>query len=175
MHQTVTRHVPSPAAFQLRVVVRAKLHFHLLKFLGANTLLLQLANCFVEYGEGLVGAELRLVQDACDHLRWAVVVEDVAHRIVDAARSIHRHLLLQDQPAVHASGAAAVQRLVEHCRGVPVGSAAPRRSSLCGGSLTSAGFGGGPEGMSWKYRSASAKPSSGWTSPRISSTALDGA
>src|SRR3989442_15866454 len=129
MHQTVTRHVPSPAAFQLRVVVRAKLHFHLLELLGANTLLLHFANRFVEYGEGLVGAELRLVQDARDHLRWAVVVEDVAHRIVDAARSIHRHLLLQDQPAGHASRAAALQRLGEQWRRGPLPTRTPTQCS----------------------------------------------
>ena len=67
-----------------------------------------------------VAGKFRLVQDARDHLRGAVVAEDV----VDAAVGFDGDLFFEHQFAMQASGAAAVQRLIEQGHGAPIARAA---------------------------------------------------
>jgi len=66
------------------------------------------------------------MEDAGDQLHGAVVVEDIAHGIVNAALGFESHLALEDEGAVQAAGAAAVESAVGEGEGVPIGGAARR-------------------------------------------------
>ena len=70
--------------------------------------------------ERLLGIVFRLVEHARDKQRRPVVVKKIAHGILNAAAGIHRDLLLEHELAIDAAGAAAVQRVIEHGRGIPV-------------------------------------------------------
>ena len=69
----------------------------------------------------------RLVENARDHQRRPVVIEQIADWIMDSAFGVHRDLPLKHQPPIDAPRAPAVQRLIQHRRGVPIGSQPARR------------------------------------------------
>ena len=110
VHQAIARHVAAATALESGVIVGAPFHLDLLQFVFADAVLLDFVQDRVERGErGGVG-DFRLVQDARDHLRWAVVIEKVVH----AALGFDRDLLFEHEFAVHAAGAPAMQRLIQH-------------------------------------------------------------
>ena len=119
VHQAEARHVGTHAAFEHRVVVRAEFHFHGIELVERDSLLLNLLDDFIEDGDRSLRSEFRLVEDARDHLRGTVGVEDVG-----AAVHIHGDLLFEDKLAIDATGAAAVQDAIENPGGVPIGGSA---------------------------------------------------
>ena len=126
MHQAVAR--DAVAAFERRDVVGAKLHFGVLEFIAIDAVLANFVEHCVVRGERLLGGIFGLVEEAPDQQRRPVVIEKIADRIIDAAAGVHGDLLFEDQLAIDAAGAAAVERLVEHGQRVPVGRAASRRA-----------------------------------------------
>ncbi len=103
MHQAIAWHA-SAAAFERGVIVGTEFYFELIEFVLRDAALLDFANHGIKLGEGGVAREFGLVQDFGDHLRGAVVAEDV----LDAAVDLDGDLFFENEMAVHASGAAAV-------------------------------------------------------------------
>src|SRR5437879_12842942 len=68
------------------------------------------------------------MEHARDEQRGAVVIKQIAHGIMDPAGGIDGDLLLQHKAAINAAGTAAVESLVEHGQGVPVGRSALGRA-----------------------------------------------
>ena len=100
VHEAETRHVGTHAAFEHRVIIGAKFHFHGVEFLGADSLLLNIFNNGIESGDSGVTGVFGTMKDARDHLRGAIGIEGVV-----AAVGFERDLLFEHELAVDAESA----------------------------------------------------------------------
>src|SRR5882724_5197103 len=112
--------MPAAAAFECGEIIGAPFYFQLIQFGITNSLFLYYANDFVEGSKSIFAGNFRLVKNACGHLRRAVVAENIVYTAV----GFHGDLFFENQFAMHATGAAAVQSLVEKSHGAPIGCAA---------------------------------------------------
>src|SRR5229473_60740 len=120
MHQAIAGHVTAPSAFESGVIVGAPFDLEVLELVLGDAVLLDFADDGVEGIERSCVRIFRLVQNAGGHLRGAVEAENV----VNAAIGFNRDLLFEDEFAMDASRASAVQRLIEQRHGVPIEGAA---------------------------------------------------
>src|SRR6202030_981238 len=94
----------------------------------ADAIFLDFADYGVEGGERGFAGKFWFVQDARNHLRRAVVAEDV----VDATVGFHGNLFFEHEFAMEASSTASVQRHIEQSHGAPITGAA-RRNGIANG------------------------------------------
>ena len=128
---------------------------HCFELVAINSLLAHGFDDGVVGGERLVVGNFRLVEQARDHQRGSVVVEEIADRILDAAGGVHGDLLLEHELAIDAAGAASVQGLIEHGQRVPIGRAAFGRAIADGDARQRAEFFldlGAAHGIEWALR-----------------------
>src|SRR5579862_1158065 len=124
MHQAEAGHVGAHAAFEHGVEVGTEFHFELPKLGFGDAFVADAGYDLVESGDGLLGGVFGLVQHAGDHEGWAVVVEEVAGGVMDAAADFESDLRFEDEAAIEAGGAAGVEGAIEHAGGEPAGSGA---------------------------------------------------
>ena len=191
MHQAVTRDVTAVAAFQRGIVVGAQFHLDGLEFFFGDAFFLISRITAVVSGKSRLRWILGLVQNARDHQRGTVVVENIA----DAAFGLDRDLLFEHEAAVDATrrglreapDRASPWRTIPACgvrASVSDGDAGQRTEFLLdvaaalfvlrrlAGSATEASR---RPGISREILSGKLRPSSVFTSPRINRTALFGA
>ena len=121
VHQAVTGHAAAPA-LERGKIIGAKFYFQLVEFVLRDSVLLDFANDRVEFGKRGVTGVLRFVQNLGHHLGWSVVAKD----IFDAAINFNGDLSFEDEMAIHAARAAAVQSLIQQNHRAPIRGAAGR-------------------------------------------------
>src|SRR5205823_1778236 len=92
VHQTIARHAAT-ASFKCGEIVGTEFHFELLEFVTRDASLLYLADHGIKSSQSGFAGVFRLVQNFCDHLRWAVVAEEIVNTAVD----FHGDLLFENQ------------------------------------------------------------------------------